>query len=52
MENILTAYSSVFSWVMTNVGTLITTITSTPLLLIGFGMIAVSAVIARLRALV
>lgn len=52
MENILTAYSSVFTWVMTNVGTLITTITSTPLLLIGFGMIGVSAVIARLRALV
>ena len=52
MENILTAYSSVFTWTMTNISSLITTIVSTPLLLVGFAFIAVSAVIARLRALV
>ena len=52
MTNLLQEYGSVFTWVVTQITALLNLITSNALLLVGFGMIAVSAVIARLRALV
>lgn len=38
MTELLAAATSLFSWVMTQLGTVITTITGSPLLLLGFLM--------------
>lgn len=51
MTELLAAATSLFSWVMTQLGTVITTITSNPLLLLGFLMALVGFVIGITRRL-
>lgn len=51
MTELLAAATSLFSWVMTQLGSVITTITSSPLLLLGFLMALVGFVIGITRRL-
>ena len=51
MTELLAAATSLFSWVMTQLGSVITTITGSPLLLLGFLMALVGFVIGITRRL-
>lgn len=51
MTELLAAATSLFTWVMTQLGTVITTITGSPLLLLGFLMALVGFVIGITRRL-
>lgn len=52
MTELLAAGTSLFSWVMTQLGTVITTITSNPILLLSFLMTLVGFVFGILRRLI
>lgn len=52
IQDILTEGTSLFSWVMTQLATLLTTVTSNGLLLVGFIMVLVGFVIGIFRRLV
>ena len=52
ITDILTEGTSLFSWVMTQLATLLTTVTSNGLLLVGFIMVLVGFVIGIFRRLV
>ena len=52
IQDILTEGTSLFGWVMTQLATLLTTVTSNGLLLIGFIMVLVGFVIGIFRRLV
>lgn len=51
MTELLAAATSLFTWVMTQLGSVITTITGSPLLLLGFLMALVGFVIGITRRL-
>lgn len=51
MTELLAAATSLFTWVMTQLGTVVTTITGSPLLLLGFLMALVGFVIGITRRL-
>lgn len=52
MTELLAAGTSLFSWVMTQLGSVITTITSNPILLLSFLMTLVGFVFGILRRLI
>ena len=52
ISDILTEGTALFSWVMTQLATLLTTVTSNGILLIGFIMVLVGFVIGIFRRLV
>lgn len=52
MTELLAAGTSLFTWVMTQLGTVITTITSNPILLLSFLMTLVGFVFGILRRLI
>lgn len=51
MANLLEQATSLFTWVTTNLATLVTTITSNPILLLGFLMSLVGFVVGITRRL-
>lgn len=52
MTELLSAATSLFTWVMTQLGSVITTITSNPILLLSFLMVLVGFVFGILRRLI
>lgn len=52
MTELLAAATSLFTWVMTQLGSVITTITSNPILLLSFLMVLVGFVFGILRRLI
>lgn len=52
MTELLAAATSLFTWCMTNIATLITTITSNPILLLSFLMVLCGFVFGLLRRLI
>ena len=52
LENVLASYTSILTWTLSGIGSVVTTIMGQPMLLIPFACISVGFVIAKLRSLI